>query len=59
MKTTTIVLIVLIVIIAISVIGLLLSIVGAIAGFLWRFVFSPLGVIALIALIVYLLKTKR
>ena len=59
MKTTNILLIILIVIVAISAIGLLLSIIGAITGIIWRFIFSPLGVIALIILVIYLLKTRR
>jgi len=59
MKPTTILLIILGIIIAISAIGLILSIIGAITGIIWRFIFSPLGVIALIVLVIYLLKTRR
>jgi len=59
MRTTTVLLIILGIIIGISAIGLILSIVGAITGLVWRFIFSPLGVIALIILIIYLLKGRK
>jgi len=59
MKPINIVLLVLVIIILISVFGFVLSLVGAITGLLWRFIFSPLGVIALIVLVVYLLKRKK
>ncbi|MCL2663854.1 MAG: hypothetical protein FWE83_11105 [Oscillospiraceae bacterium] len=59
MKTTTILLIILATIVLFSAIGLVLSIVGAITGLVWRFIFSPLGVIALIILVVYLLKNRK
>jgi hypothetical protein len=59
MKTTTILLIILAIIVLFSAIGLILSILGAITGLVWRFIFSPLGVIALIILVVYLLKTRK
>ena len=59
MKPINIVLLVLVIIILISVFGFVLSLVGAITGLLWRFIFSPLGVIALIVLVVYLLKKKK
>ena len=58
MKLSTILLIILAVIIIFSILGFILSLVGAIiAGFL-RFIFGPLGVIALIILVIYLLKRK-
>ena len=58
MKPTTILLIILVIIVFFSVIGLILSLAGAIAGLAWRFIFSPLGVIALIILVIYLLKNR-
>jgi len=58
MKPLTILLIILAIIVLFSGIGLILSLVGAITGVVWRFIFSPLGVIALIILVVYLLKKK-
>jgi len=58
MKPTTILLLILAIIVLFSVIGLILSLVGAIAGLAWRFIFSPIGVIALIILVVYLLKNR-
>jgi len=59
MKPTTVILIILAIIVLFSAIGLVLSIAGAITGLVWRFLFSPLGVIALIILVVYLLKKKN
>jgi len=59
MKPITILLVVLAIIILFSIVGLILSLVGAIAGLAWRFIFSPLGVIALIILVVYLLKNRK
>jgi len=59
MKPITTLLIILAVIVVFSVIGFILSLVGAIAGLAWRFIFSPLGVIALIILVVYLLKNRK
>ena len=58
MKPTTILLIILAFVILVSGIGLIFSLIGAITGIVWRFIFSPLGVIALIILVVYLLKKK-
>jgi len=58
MKPLTILLIILAIIVLFSGIGLILSLVGAITGVVWRFIFSPLGVIALIILVVYLLKKR-
>jgi len=59
MKPVNIILLILVIIIAISIIGFTLSLVGALVGFVWRFIFSPLGVIALIILVIYLLKKKK
>jgi len=59
MKLVNIVLIVLVIIILISVFEFILSLVGAITGLIWRFIFSPLGVIAIIALVVYLRMNKK
>ena len=58
MKAINIILLVLVVIIVIAVFGFVLSLIGAITGFIWRFIFSPLGAIALIVLVVYLIKNK-
>ena len=59
MKTKNIVLLILVIILTISVLGFILSLVGAITGLIWRFIFSPLGVITLIVLVVYLIKRQK
>ena len=59
MKPLNIVLLVLVIIIALSVLGFVLSLIGTITGVIWRFIFSPLGVIALIVLVIYLLKKQK
>jgi|GEM_PF-2290654 len=43
----------------ISVFILVLSIVGAITGMIWRFIFSPLGVICIVLLVVYFLFGRK
>jgi len=58
MKPVTIVVIVIVCLLALSLLGFVLSLIGAITSFLWRFVFSPIGIIAAIILIVYLVKGK-
>jgi len=59
MKASTIILIVLAVIIALSIIGWIFSFVFGAIWLALRVVFSPLGVIAMIVLVIYLLKNKK
>ena len=59
MKPINIVLLILAIIIVISVLGSILSLIGTLTGMIWKFIFSPLGVIALIVLVVYLLQKKK
>ena len=56
MRLSTILLIILAIIILFSIVGLILNIVWAIFGFVWSLVFGPVGIIALIILVIYLLK---
>ncbi|MCL2425428.1 MAG: hypothetical protein FWD05_03720 [Oscillospiraceae bacterium] len=56
MRPAAILFIILGVIIFISLFGLIFSIIGAITSLILRFIFGPLGLIALIILVIYLLK---
>ncbi|MCL2365584.1 MAG: hypothetical protein FWC75_00860 [Oscillospiraceae bacterium] len=53
------ILIILAVIIGLSVIGFVMSLIGLITGMIWRFVFSPIGIISIIVLIIYLVYGRK
>jgi len=46
-------------IIVVAAVGVILSLVGALTSLVWRFVFSPLGVIAIIVLVICLIYGSR